>query len=271
MQNLIKKAFEEDLGRGDLYSLLGDNEIKIAAIKAKDSGVFAGEIYIKEICKMQEIELNLLIKDGDEFKNGDKIAILKAHSSVLLRCERVILNFLQHASGIATKTAKFAKEIADLDVLLLDTRKTRPGLRVLEKYAVRCGGGQNHRLGLDDCLMLKDTHLRNVKDLKEFVKKARKKLPFTSKIEVECDNFDEVKKAMEAGVDIIMCDNMSPDFIKEIVKFRDENYPKILLEASGNISLDTIRSYALSGVDAVSTGSTIHQATWVDFSMRIDD
>lgn len=269
MQNLIKQALNEDLGRGDLFSLFAKDKLMEARITCKDEGIFAGEIYIKELCKMQEIELNLLVKDSDEIKKGDVIANLKGSSNMLLKCERTMLNFIQHASGIATKTNKFVKALKGLDVKLLDTRKTRPGLRVLEKYAVRCGGATNHRLGLDDCLMLKDTHLRAVSDLSEFLEKARTKMPWTSKIEIECDNMQEVKAAMEAGADIIMCDNMKPDEICKIVKFRNENFPKVLLEASGNINENTIYEYAKTGVEAVSSGSLIHQAVWLDFSMRL--
>lgn len=271
MRELIKTALAEDIGRGDLYSLIGDNAVKSATITCKDEGVFAGEIYLREICLMQGIELTMFVKDGDKIGYKDKIAELKAPLSILLASERTMLNFIQHASGIATKTAAFVAQTQGSNVRVLDTRKTRPGLRVLEKYAVRCGGGSNHRMGLDDALMMKDTHLRGVSDLGEFIKNARKKLPFTTKIEVECDTFEEVKNCMKAGVDIVMCDNMSVEQIKEIVKFRDEFYPSVLLEASGNISLKTIREYAFSGVDVVSTGSTIHQAVWLDFSMRLSE
>jgi nicotinate-nucleotide pyrophosphorylase (carboxylating) len=177
---------------------------------------------------------------------------------------------LQHASGIATMANQYAKLMEGTGVVLLDTRKTRPQLRDFEKYASRVGGAINHRLGLDDCLMLKDTHLRTIDNLKEFVKKARKRISWVTKIEIECETFEQVQEAMDAGADIIMCDNMTPEQIKDVVKFRDEAYPHILLEASGNIDLNTIRSYALSGVDAISSGSIIHQATWLDFSMKFD-
>ena len=143
-------------------------------------------------------------------------------------------------------------------------------MRDFEKYASRIGGAINHRLGLDDCLMLKDTHLRTIPNLKEFIKKARKRISWVTKIEIECETFEQVKDAMEAGADIIMCDNMSHQMIKDVVKYRDETHPHILLEASGNITIDTIRSYADTGVDAISSGSIIHQATWLDFSMRVD-
>ncbi|BCX78920.1 carboxylating nicotinate-nucleotide diphosphorylase [Campylobacter sp. 19-13652] len=268
-ESLIKKAYDEDIGRGDLFSLVSSGSVKEASIKAKQDGVFAGEVALREACEMAQIELSVFKFDGDGIKSGDEIARLRADERVLLRWERTILNFIQHASGIATMTAKFVKQISGSGAGLLDTRKTRPGLRVYEKYAVRCGGGSNHRLGLDDALMLKDSHLDGVADWALFFSEARKKMPFTTKIEVECDNFEQASKAMAAGADIIMCDNMGFDEIARIKKLRDESYPAVLLEASGNISLATARDYAFSGVDAISTGSTIHQAVWLDFSMRL--
>jgi nicotinate-nucleotide pyrophosphorylase (carboxylating) len=177
---------------------------------------------------------------------------------------------LQHASGIATMANKYAKLMEGTGVVLLDTRKTRPQLRDFEKYASRVGGAINHRLGLDDCLMLKDTHMRTIKNLKEFIIRARKRISWVTKIEIECETFENVKEAMDAGADIIMCDNMNTDEIRNVVKFRDENYPHILLEASGDINLETIGKYAKTGVDAISSGSIIHQATWLDFSMKFD-
>jgi nicotinate-nucleotide pyrophosphorylase (carboxylating) len=177
---------------------------------------------------------------------------------------------LLHASSIATLTRKYVKLIEPFGVKLLDTRKTRPLLRVFEKYATRTGGAVNHRMGLDDSLMIKDTHLKTIKDLKVYIVEARKKIPFTAKIEVEAETFETAQLAFESKCDIVMCDNMTPEQIKEIVAFRDTNYPHILLEASGNISLETIESYAASGVDAISSGSLIHQASWIDLSMKMD-
>jgi nicotinate-nucleotide pyrophosphorylase (carboxylating) len=153
---------------------------------------------------------------------------------------------------------------------LLDTRKTRPQLRNFEKYASRVGGAINHRLGLDDCLMLKDTHLKTIPNLKEFIIKARKRISWVTKIEIECETFKQSVEAMEAGGDIIMCDNMTPAQIYEVSQYRQKNHSHVLLEASGNITEDTIQSYITSGVDAISSGSIIHQAVWLDFSMKFD-
>ena len=188
----------------------------------------------------------------------------------ILSLERSILDMALHASSIATLTAQYVQKLKGTGVKLLDTRKTRPLLRAFEKYAVRCGGGINHRMGLDDCLMLKDTHLQTIDDLDLFMQEVREKIPFTSKVEIECESLSMVKKAMQAGADIVMCDNMSFEETKEVVAFRNENYPHILLEASGNVTLDTIEKIAETGVDAISSGSIIHQANWIDLSMKVE-
>lgn len=270
IKKFVVKALNEDLGRGDLFEIISYPKEATAKITSKDSGVFAGEIYAKELCKYLNCEIDLLIQDGMSIKNGDTLAKLKGDTNSLLKLERTLLNLLQHASGIATNTQKYVKKIENLNVVLLDTRKTRPLLRNFEKYAVRCGGAHNHRFGLDDALMLKDTHLAILKDLKSSVQKARKLLPFTTKIEVECENLDQAKEAFLAGVDIIMCDNMSLSEIKKVVKLKDEKYPHVKLEASGGISLENIEIIAKSGVDAISVGSLIHQAKWLDFSMKME-
>jgi nicotinate-nucleotide pyrophosphorylase (carboxylating) len=267
---LLQSALSEDIGRGDLFSKVASSKKIEAKIVAKSDGILAGREYIEEFKYIDSsIMIEFLLNDGDEFKKGDKIASIKGDSNKILSYERVILNLLQHSSGIATNTHEYVKLIDGYDMKLLDTRKTRPALRELEKYAVRCGGGVNHRLGLDDCLMLKDTHVATIEDLKSFMKEVRKEIPWTSKVEIECENFEQVKRASKAGADIIMCDNMSYDEIKEVVKFRDENYPHILLEASGNVTKENLIEYAKTGVDAISSGSLIHQAVWVDFSMKV--
>eukprot|EP01029_Cantina_marsupialis_P015520 TRINITY_DN34018_c0_g1_i2.p1 TRINITY_DN34018_c0_g1~~TRINITY_DN34018_c0_g1_i2.p1 ORF type:complete len:373 (-),score=77.55 TRINITY_DN34018_c0_g1_i2:102-1220(-) len=357
IKKFVKNAIIEDNGRGDLFfDVAPKGKFKAKAI-AKDDGVLAGELYAKALAKTEKFDCKFLKHDGEKLKKGDVIAVLEGKASILLSSERTFLNMLQHASGIATmankfasqiedlevalldtrKTRpqlrdfekyasrvggainhrlglddclmlkdthlrtikdlkgfikdasertflnmlqhasgiatmanKFASQIEDLEVALLDTRKTRPQLRDFEKYASRVGGAINHRLGLDDCLMLKDTHLRTIKDLKGFIKDARKRISWVTKIEIECETFEQVKEAMEAGADIIMCDNMNCEQIKDVVKFRDEVHPHVLLEASGNISLETVRDFAETGVDAISSGSIIHQATWLDFSMKFD-
>ena len=269
IEEFVKKTLAEDVGRGDLYALVEDSVDAKADIIAKSDGVIAGIKYINVLASLEGLEIIWGKYDGDNFVVGDILAIIKGDSHTLLKLERTILNMLLHASSIATLTRKYAEIVEPYDVKLLDTRKTRPMLRVFEKYATRVGGAVNHRMGLDDSLMIKDTHYKTIKDLKAYIKKAREEIPFTAKIEVEAETFAIAKEAFEAQADIVMCDNMTPDEIKEIVAYRDANYPHILLEASGNISLETIESYAKSGVDAISSGSLIHQASWIDLSMKI--
>ncbi|MBE0491684.1 MAG: carboxylating nicotinate-nucleotide diphosphorylase [Sulfurospirillum sp.] len=269
IKHFVKKALQEDIGRGDLFYLVGENTRATAQILSKDNGVLAGVVYAKALCKIERIDVKFHKKDGDTINYGECIATLKGKSKKLLMCERTILNLLQHASGIASNTARYAKVLEGLHVKLLDTRKTRPLVRVFEKYAVRCGGGNNHRMGLDDCLMLKDTHLQTIDDLKTFISNAKKKLPYTCKIEIECEDIQFARHAMQCGADMIMCDNMNEEQIDSVVAYRNEKFPHILLEASGNITQNNIASYAACGVDAISSGSLIHQAVWLDFSMKI--
>ena len=269
IESFVKESLAQDVGRGDLYALVEPSIDAKADIIAKSNGVIAGVEYVNALAKLENFEVVWGKQDSEEFKVGDVLAIIKGDSHTLLKVERTVLNIILHASSIATLTRKYVDLIEPYGVKLLDTRKTRPLLRVFEKYATRCGGAVNHRMGLDDSLMIKDTHLKTIKNLKEYIVKARKKIPFTSKIEVEAETLEIAKIAFEAGADIVMCDNMSPLHVEEVVAYRNEKYPHILLEASGNISLKTIESYAKTGVDAISSGSLIHQANWIDISMKM--
>lgn len=260
----------EDVGRGDLFSRVFKSKEIRGYIIAKSSGIFGGREYIDVLAKIYNLELEWSIDDGLSFEVGDKLLYIYGDSKVILSLERTILDIILHASSIATLTNKFVSKVKQYGVKLLDTRKTRPLLREFEKYAVRCGGGINHRMGLDDSLMLKDTHLKTINNLKNFMQEVRQKIPFTSKVEIECETLQGAKEAMSVGADIVMCDNMSCDTIIEVVTFRDRYYPTILIEASGNITLDTIEEIAKTGVDAISSGSLIHQANWIDLSMKIE-
>ena len=270
VKKFVKNAIIEDNGRGDLFFDIAPKGRFSAKVIAKDDGILAGVVYAKALSKTEKFDCKFLIKDGEEVKKGDTIAILEGKASILLSSERTFLNLLQHASGIATSASRYVKLLEGTNVILLDTRKTRPQLRDFEKYASRVGGAINHRLGLDDCLMLKDTHLKTIVDLKEFIKKARKRISWVTKIEIECETFEQVVEAMEAGGDIIMCDNMSPEQIREVANYKNEKHPHVMLEASGNITEETIQGYSKSGVDAISSGSITHQSTWLDFSMKFD-
>jgi len=269
-ETFLKALVAEDIGRGDLFSRIsGSKEIR-AYIIAKSDGVFAGQEYVDAMAKLYGLSIQWNIKDSKVFDRGDKLLFISGDSKTILSLERSILDMVLHASSIATLTAAYVDAIRDTGVKLLDTRKTRPLLREFEKYAVRCGGGINHRMGLDDSLMLKDTHLQTIDDLDGFMQEVRQKIPFTSKVEIECESLDMVKKAMNAGADIVMCDNMSLEETRRVVAFRNEHYPHILLEASGNVTLETIRSIADTGVDAISSGAIIHQANWIDLSMKVE-
>ncbi|MFA6138104.1 MAG: carboxylating nicotinate-nucleotide diphosphorylase [Sulfurimonas sp.] len=270
IEEFVKATLAEDVGRGDLYALVEPSVEASAKIVAKSDGVVAGVKYIDVLAQLEGFEIIWGKQDSETFVKGDILAILKGDSHTLLRVERTLLNMLLHASSIATLTREYVNICEPYGVKLLDTRKTRPMLRVFEKYATRTGGAVNHRMGLDDALMIKDTHLKTIKDLKSYIEKARKQIPFTAKIEVEAETFEVACEAMSAGSDIVMCDNMTLENINEIVAYKNKNFPHVLLEASGNISLETIEAYAKTKVDAISTGSLIHQANWIDLSMKID-
>ena len=269
-EEFLKALVAEDVGRGDLFSRISTAKSIRAFIIAKSDGVFAGQEYVQTFAKMYDLSVEWKVNDGKRFKKGEKLLFISGDSKTILSLERSILDMVLHASSIATLTAQYVAAIKDTGVKLLDTRKTRPLLREFEKYAVRCGGGINHRMGLDDCLMLKDTHLQTIDNLDTFMQEVRQKIPFTSKVEIECESLDMVKLAMKAGADIVMCDNMTVEQTKEVVVYRNENYPHILLEASGNVTLDTIQAIATTGVDAISSGSVIHQANWIDLSMKVE-
>lgn len=270
MENFVRAALREDLGRGDLFSKCFKDDFETKGfVKAKDSGIFSGVEYAKALEKICNIKIDFKKNDTDGFEYGDILAEISGSFTTLLKIERVLLNILQHSSGIATKTNEIFSMVKDSNLALLDTRKTRPLLRVFEKYSTQNGGVINHRMGLDDCLMLKDTHLTHIKDIGKFVKNARKKMSWTNKIEIEVTNKSLAIECFKAGVDIIMCDNMSPDEIREIVQIKNNEYRGILIEASGNITKDNILAYSEIGVDAISSGALIHKAIWPDFSMSI--
>lgn len=275
ISDFVKGAIDEDLGRGDLFArCISQNladKIVSAKIIAKEGGIFSGEVYLIALYKRFSINAEFAKHDSEAFAKGEVLINLRGKYIDILQSERVGLNILAHSSGIATNTRRFVDAVREsgANLKVLDTRKTRPFLREFEKYSVRNGGGINHRFGLDDCLMLKDTNLAHIADLGAFIKNARAQIPWSAKIEVECESIDSAENAMSAGADIIMCDNMDAQSITKVAQIRAEKFPHILLEASGNISLDNIAQYARLGIDAVSVGALIHQAKWIDLSLKM--
>ncbi len=197
IEEFVKASLEQDVGRGDLYALVEPSVEASAKIIAKSDGVLAGVLYCDALAKLESFEIVWNFRDAESFKKGDVVATLSGTSHVLLKIERTLLNMLLHASSIATLTNRYVTIIEPYGTKLLDTRKTRPLLRVFEKYASRCGGAVNHRMGLDDALMIKDTHLKTIKDLTSYIQKARRVIPFTSKIEVEVENFEMIGDVYE--------------------------------------------------------------------------
>lgn len=270
VDDLIKNAIKEDINYIDVATdyLLDENEESEAIFVAKADGVLCGIDVAMRVFRLLDDSFTCVPhkKDGDEIKNGELIAELKGKTVRLLKGERTALNLIQHMSGIATITKECVKETVGTNATIADTRKTLPGLRSLQKYAVTCGGGRNHRYNLSDCAMLKDNHIDAKGGITPAVKALREKIGHTVKIEVETRTLDEVKEALSAGADIIMLDNMSNETMAEAVKIVDG---KALLEASGNLTKERLRSVAELGVDILSIGALTHSVTAFDISMRM--
>jgi len=269
LDDIIKTTLKEDIALGDITtdSLIDPSSISTAVYIAKDDGIIAGLFVSERVFKVidEEIEFVKRVNDGDRVKKGDIIAQIKGSTSALLKAERTSLNYLQHLSGIATKTGMFAEKLAGLKTKVVDTRKTTPGLRALEKYAVKMGGGSNHRFCLSDGVLIKDNHIKAAGGVKKAIDKVRANIPHTIKIEVETETLEQVKEALSAKADIIMLDNMSLDQMKEAVILIDG---KATVEASGNVNLSSIREIAETGVDIISVGELTHTVKAFDISMR---
>lgn len=268
INNFVEQVLKEDIGRGDVFSWFNINHHSTAKILAKENGILSGQVYAHALAELCNVVVHWHKTDCESFNNGDIIATLEGGFSDILLIERSFLNILQHSSGIARLCADYLKALGDSKIRLLDTRKTRPLLRVFEKYSVRNGGGCNHRFGLDDCVMIKDTHRAQLGDLKNIIKRLRQSC-WTLLIEVESETFDEFCEAIECGADIVMCDNMDIDMIKKCIAYRNEHAPNIRIELSGGITLENIAQYKHLGIDAISIGSIIHHAVFVDMSMKI--
>ena len=270
IDELIKKAITEDINYIDVSSayLFGDDDRTEAYFVSKADGVLCGiEVALRVFSLLDNtLEYKLYKHDGDEIKSGDLIAEFSGKTLKLLEGERTALNLLQHMSGVASMTNAAVKAIAGTDSTIADTRKTLPGLRAIQKYAVTCGGGHNHRYNLSDAAMLKDNHIDAGGGITKTVKTLRSKIGHTVKIEVETRNLDEVREAVEAGADIIMLDNMNLETMQEAVKIIDG---KALTEASGNVTLENIKTVAEAGVNIISMGAITHSVKAFDISMRI--
>lgn len=272
LESLIKRALEEDIGYGDIttQSLIPAGQISRGLFIAKSPGVVAG-IQVSEAVFRQldsEITFEVFKNDGGVVLPREVIAVVQGQTRALLTGERTALNFLQRLSGIATKTRRVVELIKDSKAQLVDTRKTTPGLRVLEKYAVSIGGARNHRFGLFDGVMIKDNHIQAVGNIREAVAMARQKVPHTVKIEVEVENLAQLREAVDAGADIIMLDNMGVEEMAEAVSIVEA---RALLEASGGINESNIVEVARTGIDFISMGALTHSATSLDISLDLVD
>ena len=270
IKKLIEHALAEDIGSGDITTeaIIPETSTSSAVMLAKQELVLAGLEVSREVFSHLDprIQFTAYARDGERMHAGTEIARLSGNTRALLMGERVALNLLQHMSGIATLTAKYVEKIKGMKAVVLDTRKTLPGLRQLEKYAVRMGGGNNHRFGLYDGVLIKDNHIKAAGGIIEAVEKVRKRAYHTLKIEVETKTLEDVMEALDAGVDIIMLDNMQIDTMQEAVKLING---RALVEASGNVTLELIWHIAETGVDFISSGSLTHSAPAADISMKI--
>ncbi len=270
LEILIKQALEEDIGTGDITTnaLIPETMERSATMIAKSAGVIAGLQVAEAVFRSlsPRITWNPLVKDGDKVENGTLLVELSGSYRALLSGERLALNFLQRMSGIATMTNLFVHQVANYDVKILDTRKTVPGLRLLDKYAVKAGGGENHRIGLYDMVLIKDNHIKVAGGIKNAVEQIRKQVPSDMKIEVETTSVAEVQEALEMNADIIMLDNMSSEMMKRCVGIIDH---RAKVEASGNMSIERVKEVAATGVDYISIGALTHSVTALDISMNI--
>ncbi len=275
LEEIIQNAFNEDIGDGDHSTLacVPENAQGKAKLLIKDTGVLAGVEFAQQIFHQfdPELKITVHIQDGAEVKFGDIAFEVEGKSRSILTTERLVLNFMQRMSGIATQTRQITKLIDGLDTKLLDTRKTTPGIRYLEKWAVRIGGGHNHRFALYDMIMLKDNHVDYAGGIEQAILRTNEYLKATGKdlkIEIEVRNEDELKQVLAVGqIDRIMLDNFSPERIKAVLPTIPKNFE---VEASGGITLETIRSYAETGVEFISVGALTHSFKSLDMSLKAD-
>ena len=270
VDNLIKTALLEDINYCDVTTdyLIPAEQMGKGKLVAKAEGILCGVEVAARVFELidSDIKIEILIKDGESVKYGDEIMRLEGRTASLLKGERTVLNLIQHMSGIATAANQATKLVEGTNASIADTRKTLPGMRPLQKYAVMTGGAKNHRYNLSDAAMLKDNHIDAAGGITAAVTALRKKIGHMTKIEVETRNLDELKEALAVGADIIMLDNMSPELMKEAVEITNG---RAVLEASGGITNETLREVAESGVDIISIGALTHSVKAFDISMYI--
>lgn len=270
-EHIIENALREDIGFGDITSnvCIDEKIISKAYFLAKDEGIISGVDIVKDVFRLvdEKVEVDFMVNNGDKMKKGEIIGKIKGSAKSLLAGERVALNFLQHLSGIATKTSSYMAMVEGLNVKIVDTRKTTPNLRILEKEAVKHGGGVNHRFSLDDGILIKDNHIKSARGIGKAITAARRNAPHTLKIEVEVSDLKGVREALEYGADIIMLDNMDYEGIKEGIKVIGD---RALVEASGNMADRNIREIAELGVNIISIGSLTNSIKSLDISMKFE-
>ncbi len=270
IRDLLEMALREDIGMGDITSdsvVPADTQAR-GMILSKDEGIIAGLDVAGEIFRMldPEVDFRKLVSDGEQIHQRQELAIAEGSARSILTAERTVLNFLQRLSGIATITSKYVSAASDYHAAIIDTRKTTPGWRVLEKYAVRVGGGCNHRFGLYDAVLIKDNHIAAVGGIINAVARAQERISHTMKIEVEAETLDQVREAIESSADIIMLDNMDAETMSEAVRLISG---KAIVEASGGIRLENIPAVAATGVDLISIGALTNSAPPLDISMSM--
>ena len=268
IRRLVENALVEDVGSGDITARLtvAGDAVSRAVIRTHEDGVLAGIDIAEMVFAVVDssAEFTKEKKDGDQIKSGEELAFVEGNSRSLLLCERVALNFLQRLSGIATRTYRFVKLIEGTRASIVDTRKTTPGLRVVEKYAVRVGGGKNHRFGLYDGVLIKDNHIVAAGGIANAVESARRNAPHSLRIEVEVTNIDELRQALEAGADAVLLDNMDIETMRRAVEIVGG---RAIVEASGGVSEENVAEIASTGVDLISVGSLTHSVKSLDISM----
>lgn len=270
---IIRNALREDIGNGDVTTsvLIDRNKSSKAVLFTKQDAVVCGLEVAKRVFRQldKNSRVKFFVKDGQRVKKNTKILTVQGQTRSLLSAERTALNFLSYLSAVATKTKRFVDEIRPYKAQVLDTRKTTPTLRFLERYAVRCGGGYNHRDNLSDMVMIKDNHWLCIKDRSIQTAVRQLRIKTNVAVEVEVDTFEQFHDALKSGADVILLDNMTPVQIQKAVKLRNQLKKNILLEVSGGVGLGNIKRYAKTGVDRISVGALTHSREAIDFSMEI--